>query len=127
MREQPVASSCKISEDRRKIGSDAEEEALQFLLQNGLNLVERNYRCRFGEIDLIMLHDKELVFVEVRKRKSMDFGGALQSVSFVKQSRLIKAARHYLMKYRQPPACRFDVIAMEGNQCQWLKNVIEAE
>ena len=122
-----MISSCKISPDKQGIGSQAEEDALQFLLQNGLSLVDRNYRCRFGEIDLIMLHDDELVFVEVRKRKNMDFGGALQSVSFVKQSRLIKAAKHFLMKYRQPPACRFDVIAMEGDRCQWLKNAIEAE
>lgn len=122
-----MTSSCKISGDKQSIGNQAEEEALQFLLQNGLSLVERNYHCRFGEIDLIMLHDRVLVFVEVRKRKNMDFGGAVQSVSFIKQSRLIKTARHYLLKYRQPPACRFDVIAMEGERCQWLKNAIEAD
>lgn len=122
-----MPSSCKIPEDKRTVGLQAEEDALQFLLQNGLSLVERNYRCRFGEIDLIMLDGNGLVFVEVRKRKNMDFGGAVQSVSFAKQSRLIKTARHFLMKYRQAPACRFDVIAMEGDQCQWLKNAIEAE
>ena len=117
-----VISSCKISTDKQGIGSQAEEDALQFLLRNGLNLLERNYRCRFGEIDLIMQDGDELVFVEVRKRK-----GAAQSVSYAKQSRLIKTAKHFLMKYRHPPACRFDVIAMEGDKCQWLKNVIEAE
>lgn len=127
MRERQVVSSCKISSDKQGIGSQAEEDALQFLLQNGLNLLDRNYRCRFGEIDLIMCDGDVLVFVEVRKRKNMDFGGAAQSVSYAKRSRLIKTARHFLMKYRQVPACRFDVIAMEGNQCQWLKNVIEAE
>lgn len=120
-------SSCKILPDKQRIGSQAEEDALQFLLRNGLSLVERNYRCRFGEVDLIMLHDSELVFIEVRKRKNMDFGGAAQSVSLVKQSRLIRTARHFLMKYRKTPACRFDVIAMEGDRCQWLKNAIEAE
>jgi len=122
-----VPSSCKISPNKQGIGSRAEEDALQFLLQEGLCLVERNYRCRFGEVDLIMLDCDMLVFVEVRKRKNMDFGGAAQSVSYAKQSRLIKTARHYLMKYRQAPACRFDVIAMEGDRCQWLKNAIEAE
>lgn len=122
-----VISSCKISTDKQGIGSQAEEDALQFLLRNGLNLLERNYRCRFGEIDLIMQDGDELVFVEIRKRKNMDFGGAAQSVSYAKQSRLIKTAKHFLMKYRHPPACRFDVIAMEGDKCQWLKNVIEAE
>lgn len=127
MKERQVVSSCKISSDKQGIGSQAEEDALQFLLLNGLNLLERNYRCRFGEIDLIMLDGSELVFVEVRKRKNMDFGGAAQSVSYVKQSRLIKTAKHFLMKYRKAPACRFDVIAMEGDKCQWLKNAIEAE
>ncbi len=122
-----MVSSCKISPDKQGIGSQAEEDALQFLLRNGLNLLARNYRCRFGEIDLIMLHGSELVFVEVRKRKNMDFGGAAQSVSYAKRSRLIKTAKHFLMKYRQAPACRFDVIAIEGNRCQWLKNAIEAE
>lgn len=122
-----MISSCKILPDKQGIGSQAEEDALQFLLRNGLNLVDRNYRCRFGEIDLIMQNGDELVFVEVRKRKNMDFGGAAQSVSYAKQSRLIKTAKHFLMKYRQAPACRFDVIAMEGDKCQWLKNVIEAE
>ena len=122
-----MVSSCKISRDKHTIGIQAEEDALQFLLGNGLILVERNYRCRFGEIDLVMLHGRVLVFVEVRKRKSMNFGGAVQSVSFAKQSRLIKTARHYLMKYRQPPACRFDVIAMEGDRCQWLKNALDAD
>ncbi len=122
-----MPSSCKISPNKQGIGSRAEEDALQFLLQEGLCLVERNYRCRFGEVDLIMLDCDMLVFVEVRKRKNMDFGGAAQSVSYAKQSRLIKTARHYLMKYRQAPACRFDVIAMEGDRCQWLKNAIEAE
>ena len=122
-----MISSCKISPDKQGIGSLAEEDALQFLLGSGLNLLERNYRCRFGEIDLIMLDGSELVFVEVRKRKNMDFGGAAQSVSHAKQSRLIKTAKHFLMKYRQVPPCRFDVIAIEGDRCQWLKNVIEAQ
>lgn len=127
MKERQVISSCKISPDKQGIGSQAEEDALQFLLGSGLNLLERNYRCRFGEIDLIMLDGSELVFVEVRKRKNMDFGGAAQSVSHAKQSRLIKTAKHFLMKYRQVPPCRFDVIAIEGDRCQWLKNVIEAQ
>lgn len=127
MKERQVISSCKISSDKQGIGSQAEEDALQFLLGSGLNLLDRNYRCRFGEIDLIMLDGSELVFVEVRKRKNMDFGGAAQSVSHAKQSRLIKTAKHFLMKYRQVPPCRFDVIAIEGDRCQWMKNVIEAQ
>lgn len=127
MKEWKVISSCKISPDKQGIGSQAEEDALQFLLRNGLDFLDRNYRCRFGEIDLIMQDGDELVFVEVRKRKNMDFGGAAQSVSYAKQSRLIKTAKHFLMKFRRVPACRFDVIAMEGDKCQWLKNVIEAE
>lgn len=111
-------------------GDAAENRALQHLQAQGLQLVQRNYRTPGrggGEIDLIMRDaDGTLVFVEVRKRRSANHGGALASVTCVKQRRLVFAARHYLLKLRQVPACRFDVVAIEGNDLLWLKAAFDA-
>jgi len=107
-------------------GDAAEERAMHFLLQNGLRLVERNFRCKGGEIDLIMQDGKSLVFVEVRKRADSGYGGAAASVTTRKQGRLIIAAQTFLQRYTMPPACRFDVIAIDAGNLDWLKNAIEA-
>ena len=107
-------------------GDAAEDDALTFLLQQGLVEVERNFRCKGGEIDLIMRERDTIVFVEVRKRSKNDFGGALASVTRTKQKRLIVAAQVFLQRYRMPPDCRFDVIGYDGEQMTWLKNAVEA-
>lgn len=113
---------------KRKQGDSAEQDALEFLQQSGLKLICTNYSCKFGEIDLIMQDDKSLVFVEVRYRNSNKFGGAAASVNHHKQQKIIRTAEHYLQKnYRQIPACRMDVIAIDKNQkIDWIKNAIEA-
>jgi putative endonuclease len=95
------------------------------LRQQGLTLVERNFRCKGGEIDLVMQDSCALVFVEVRKRADKSHGGAAASVTHGKQKRLIIAAQIYLQRYKMPPACRFDVIAIDGAELIWLKNAIE--
>lgn len=107
-------------------GQAGEDDALDYLRQNGLTLVERNFRCKGGEIDLIMQQQAALVFVEVRKRADNRHGGAAASVTAAKQARLILAAQIYLQRYKNPPACRFDVIAIDGTALTWLKNAIEA-
>ncbi|ASU36964.1 YraN family protein [Herbaspirillum sp. meg3] len=107
-------------------GDAAEDDALAFLLKQGLIEVERNFRCKGGEIDLIMRERDTIVFVEVRKRSKSNFGGALASVTRTKQRRLIIAAQVYLQRYRMPPDCRFDVIGYDGEQMTWLKNAVEA-
>jgi len=107
-------------------GDAAEADALAFLLQQGMVEVERNFRCKGGEIDLIMRERDTLVFVEVRKRSNANYGGALASVTRTKQKRLIIAAQVFLQRYRTPPACRFDVIGYDGDQMTWLKNAVEA-
>lgn len=107
-------------------GQAGEDDALDYLRQNGLSLVERNFRCKGGEIDLIMHHQAALVFVEVRKRADNRHGGAAASVTAAKQARLILAAQVYLQRYKNPPACRFDVVAIDGAALSWLKNAIEA-
>jgi putative endonuclease len=107
-------------------GQAAEDRALRHLSEHGLAMVERNFRCKGGEIDLIMQEGKALVFVEVRKRADRRHGGAAASVTAAKQARLILAAQIYLQRYTYPPACRFDVVAIDGTQLDWLKNAIEA-
>jgi len=114
--------------DKQLTGDSGEEQALHYLLRHGLTLVERNFRCKGGEIDLIMQGKTTLIFVEVRKRAvgAAQFGGAAASVTPAKQRRLIVAAQVYLKRYTHPPACRFDVVTIDGNELNWLKNAIEA-
>lgn len=105
------------------LGRDAEARALAFLEQQGLTLIEKNFRCRAGEIDLIMRDAQTLVFIEVRSRKDRRFGGAAASVGPVKQQRLWRTAAFYLLRYRKPPACRFDLVAIESEDLRWMKNI----
>lgn len=94
-------------------GKQAEAAAQQWLETKKLSLLQKNYVCRLGEIDLVMLDDEILVFVEVRLRSHIRFGGAVESVDAKKQRKIILTARHFLMchpKYSQH-ICRFDVIA----------------
>jgi putative endonuclease len=111
--------------ERRRSGDAAEDAALKYLTRQGLKLVERNFSCKGGELDLIMQDGKSLVFVEVRRRSGQTHGGAGASVTRSKQRRLIIAAQTYLQRFSTPPACRFDVLAFEGDNMQWLKNAIE--
>jgi putative endonuclease len=114
----------------KQAGDAAEEQALRHLERAGLRLLERNYRTPGrggGEVDLIMgAPDGTLVFVEVRRRSSGSHGGAAASVSTTKQRRLIFAARHYLLRWREPPPCRFDVVALEPDGLLWLKAAFDA-
>lgn len=115
-------------------GDEAERQALAHLLAHGLQLVERNYRvargprARGAEVDLIMRDtDGTLVFVEVRQRSGATHGGAAASVSHGKQRRCILGARHYLMTLPRLPPCRFDVVALDGDELVWLRAAFEAE
>jgi putative endonuclease len=107
-------------------GADAENLAAAFLERAGLKLVERNYRCRFGEIDLIARDGATLVFVEVRMRSSERFGGAAASITAAKQAKLLRTARHYLADMARAPQCRFDALLVNGtsNAIEWLKNAL---
>ena len=106
-------------------GQAGEDDALAYLLAQGLVLLERNFRCKGGEIDLVMRDHDTLAFVEVRKRADARHGGAAASVTSHKQRRLIIAAQFFLLRYKMPPACRFDVVAIDGGRLSWLKNVID--
>lgn len=105
-------------------GAQAEDLAAAFLQRAGLKVVERNYRCRFGEIDLIARDGSTLVFVEVRMRSSERFGGAAASITPAKQRKLLRAARHFLAGMTRTPQCRFDALLVNGQDLsiEWLKN-----
>lgn len=107
-------------------GQAGEDAALTHLTGHGLRLLQCNFRCKVGEIDLIMQDGATLVFVEVRKRADARHGGAAASITPAKQRRLIRAAQFYLQRYQMPPACRFDVVAIDGATMNWLKNAIDA-
>lgn len=109
--------------DRQQRGNQAEQQAQRYLQQQGLTSVTANYRCRGGEIDLIMQDRTTLVFIEVRLRTHPGFGGALASIDYKKQQRLQLAAQHYLQKNKWTGPCRFDVIGMDGkNHIDWIKD-----
>lgn len=108
------------------LGQTAEARAEAWLKKQGLTPVTHNWRCRFGEIDLIMRDGETLVFVEVRLRNHRDFGDGLASVTPAKQKKLLAAARAYLATLKTLPACRFDVVAMrDDSQPDWLRNAFD--
>ncbi|WP_028601938.1 YraN family protein [Ottowia thiooxydans] len=114
----------------REHGNSAEDAALAHLEGAGLRLIDRNYRTPGrggGEIDLVMRGEGgTLVFVEVRARTRAGHGGAAASVSAVKQQRIVFAARHYLRRFRAPPPCRFDVVAIDAGRIEWLIGAFDA-
>lgn len=114
-------------------GAAAEARALAYLQAQGLRLEARNYRVaagpsrRAGEVDLILRdRDGTLVFVEVRQRRSRAQGGAAASIGAGKRARIVFAAQHYLRPMRTLPPCRFDVVAIDGDELQWLKAAFDA-
>ena len=105
-------------------GGSAESLAAAFLERQGLKILERNYRCRFGEIDLVAATGATLVFVEVRARRSAAYGGAAASITAAKRRRIVAAARHYLAARGAGRACRFDAVLIQGTaaEIEWLKD-----
>jgi len=115
-------------------GELAEQDACQFLIKQKLKLICKNYRCCFGEIDLIMQDEQSLIFVEVRYRKHNQFGSGAESITISKQRKLIKTASYYL---QQTPgssqfAARFDVVSMSADtnsqksKIDWIKDAFQA-
>lgn len=121
--------------DRRSKGHQAESLALDFLKRQGLKLVEKNFSCRNGEVDLIMTHRDCLVFIEVRYRQQASHGHPLETIDYRKQQKIIHAVQYYLLnnrKYQNLP-CRIDALAISGNpdpraadeSIDWITNAIE--
>jgi len=104
-------------------GESAEEQAHKFLINKGLTPVCRNYRCKQGELDLIMTDQQTLVIIEVRFRKTDQYGSAAETVTRAKQSRIIAATHIYLSSHKADRPVRFDVIAISGNgNVEWIQN-----
>jgi putative endonuclease len=118
---------------RKAAGAAAEDRALEHLREQGLRLITRNYRCRLGEIDLVMFHGTTLVLVEVRYRAYDWYGGAAASVTSRKQRSLILAAKHLLSTRKELRRCaaRFDVVALDGvlerPEIRWIRNAFTAD
>ena len=112
-------------------GEEAESACCTHLKKQGLKLLEKNFRCRFGEIDLVMRQGETLVFVEVRFRQNPNYGGGLESVTPAKQQKLRKTAEYYLQQNPRYENARFDVVAMSKNSADrgkshytynWIQN-----
>lgn len=111
-------------------GDYYEAQAVELLRAAGLALLERNYRCKAGEIDIVCRDNSTIVFVEVRYRRNRHFASAAASVTISKQRKLIRTAQFFLQRrgWSNSHACRFDVVAISRataaskDEIQWLKN-----
>lgn len=120
---------------QHETGKCAESAAQRFLEAQGLHAINNNYRCKHGEIDLIMRHDNTIVFVEVRFRRNSRYGNGAETVDRRKQARIIACASHFLQnnkKHAKAP-CRFDVVSLtdkrtacDKNGLEWIPNAFTA-
>ena len=114
--------------NQNNAGLEAEKLAATFLINHGLKMVAQNYHCRFGEIDLIMMDAKTLVFVEVRLRTNQQYGNAGASITAQKKQKLILTAQHHLQTHGESQ-CRFDAILMHSvdvKSIEWVRNAFDA-
>lgn len=115
----------KFTSPTQQYGHNQEQIALRYLQQHGLKLIEQNYQTRFGEIDLIMLDDKTIVFTEVRARSSASHGNALSSITKQKQQKIIHTATIYLQQHQllNQVYSRFDVVSLDQQlKITWIKS-----
>lgn len=110
-------------------GQETEDACCEYLKNKGLSLIERNFHCRYGEIDLIMKDDKTIVFIEVRYRKNNDFGGALESITPNKKKKVKTSAETYIQTHSISNDVRIDFVAMTQDPNEptrysfdWIKN-----
>lgn len=108
--------------NKRSIGDAYEEMAVRYLKERGLVVLERNYRIRQGEIDIIAADGEELVFVEVKYRRNEEHGYPEEAVNYQKQQRICKAAAHYCFIKRKDCQVRYDVISICGKEIYWYQN-----
>ena len=113
--------------NRRETGTQYQERAAEYLIAQNYQILERNYRIRSGEIDIIARDGTVLVFIEVKYRKNDESGNPLEAVDIRKQRKIIKVARYYLYqkKYGDVP-CRFDVIGICGSHIEHIKDAFWA-
>lgn len=107
-------------------GEESERLACDYLVKQGLKPIEKNFSCKYGELDLLMYDQKTLVVVEVRFRQSNKYGGALESITHKKQSRIVATTQHYLLINKINSAVRFDVVTMSSaTDLNWIKNAFQ--
>lgn len=112
-----AASSRRGQPTTIETGSNAEQRAVALLVRKGYRIVDRNYRTKLGELDIVARHEDTLVFVEVRSRRDATYGSAMEAVGWRKQRKVTRVAMQYLA-WRKPrfSACRFDVVAITGGE-----------
>ena len=108
--------------NQREVGTKQESRAAEYLETLGYQILERNFRCRQGEIDLIGRDGRYLVFFEVKYRKTARNGIPAEAVGYVKQQRIRYTAQFYLYSrhYQEDMPCRFDVVSILGDQISWI-------
>jgi len=107
------------------LGQSGEKKAEKYLISQGYDVLEKNFRCKFGEIDLIAQKDGVLVFVEVKTRSGSGYGMGFESVTKKKQEKLLLTAQTY-MAGRKPLQARFDVISIDKGEITHIKNAFGA-
>jgi len=105
-----------------EFGRSGEKRAAKFLKQKGYKILEMNYHCRMGEIDIIASHEETLVFVEVKTRKNRSFGMGYESVTKSKMEKIILTAQVYMAAGKESMAARFDVISIDGDELTHIEN-----
>lgn len=110
--------------NKREIGVAFEQKAIEYLEKNQVRILERNFRCRQGEIDIIGKHKEYVVFFEVKYRKDNQKGSPQEAVNLSKQKKICKVADYYRMihKMGEFTAIRYDVIAICGEEVTWIQN-----
>ena len=118
-----------LSKNKRREGGIYEEIAAEWLKKQGLVILERNFRCRQGEIDLIARDNNYLVFVEIKYRKTKGSGWAVEAVDRRKQEKIRKVALYYIVRTGRPVESpyRFDVLGFDGSRITWIKNAYEEQ
>ncbi|MCR4901480.1 MAG: YraN family protein [Butyrivibrio sp.] len=117
--------------NKRNTGNKYEDMSCEYLEDNGLEIIERNFKCKIGEIDIIARDDKYTVFVEVKYRGSDQYGGALRAVDHRKQKKICKVSDYYriIHKLDEYTPFRYDVLAVEGEgellKFKWIKNAFD--
>jgi putative endonuclease len=111
--------------DRREKGAHSEEAAARYLEEKGYRILQRNFRWKGGEIDIVAGKKDLIVFVEVRARASPEFGRAAETVNWSKREKLKRTALLYLQKNRLDRPTRFDVIAFDGENMTHIENAFD--
>ena len=111
--------------NKRAIGNFYEDLACDYLRENGILILQRNFRCKAGELDIIGRDNTTTVVFEVKFRQTDDFGGALHAVDFKKQKKICKCALIYCMLHPEISELRYDVIAISKTKIDWIKNAFD--